>query len=398
MRRPTLLIAAALMLTLAAPVAAADEPVELPSEPMSAQDQAAIDAGIAAIMEAHPEVPAVYIGVWDPARGAYQQAYGLADVANGRPAAIEDHFRIGSISKTFGAAIILQLIDEGLLALDDTVADADPALAERFPGVADITIRDLLGMTSGIPDYMNVPDAAVAALTQKPDTQWDPKQLIGYGVDRGLAPVGTPGYSTTNYVILQEIAETITGKTIQALVKERLTDPLGMPDTAMPYNEDTTLPEPLARGYMSPACVAELVRDGAEPVPDDTDTTDWNASYGQIGGGMHSTLADLGTWAASMSGGSLLSDELAAARLEMHDANLGVFPYGLGIMQFASQYGHEGEAIGWEGWASHDPDSGVTAVLFTNTCSDSAVIFPVLAVLDPSTKPAVDEMMKMLGG
>ena len=44
------------------------------------------------------------------------------------------------------------------------------------------------------------------------------------------------------------------------------------------YNEGTTLPAPLARGYVSPDCVAELVADGAEPVPDDTDTTDWNAS------------------------------------------------------------------------------------------------------------------------
>jgi hypothetical protein len=51
---------------------------------------------------------------------------------------------------------------------------------------------------------------------------------------------------------------------------------------ALPYNEGTTIPETFARGYMSPACVAELVRDGAEPGPADTDTTNWNASYGQI--------------------------------------------------------------------------------------------------------------------
>ena len=341
-------------------------------------------------MEKHPEVPAFYVGLWSPERGVYQQAYGLADVANGRAASIDDHFRIGSVSKTFGAAVILQLVDEGLLALDDTVADADPALAEQFPDVADISIRDLLGMTSGIPDYMNVPDAAVAALTTAPDTQWDPKKLIGYGVERGLAPVGTPGYSTTGYVILQEIAETLTGQPIQELVKERLTDPLDMPDTALPYNDDTTLPEPFARGYMSPACVAELVRDGAEPVPDDTDTTDWNASYGQIGGSMHSDLDDLGIWAASMSGSSLLSDELAAERLQMHDAGLGPFSYGLGIMRpnegFGGQYGHEGEAIGWEGWAGHDPDTGESYVVFTNTCSDTGALFSALAVLDPGVQ------------
>jgi len=369
MRRLALFTTLTLALSVAVPAAAAD--VQLPTEPMSEEDRAAIDAGIEAIATEHPEIPAFYIGVWDPERGAYQQAYGLADVADERAAAIDDHFRIGSISKTFGAALILQLVDEGLLSLDDTVADADPALVERFPDVADIPIRDLLGMTSGIPDYMNVPDAAVAALAQATDTQWDPQELISFGAGAGLQPVGTPGYSTTNYIILQEIAETLTGQPIQELVKERLIDPLGMPDTALPYNEDTTLPEPRARGYMSPACVGELVADGAEPVPDGTDTTDWNASYGQIGGGMHSTVADLGTWAASMSGSSLLSDELAAQRIEMHDADLGVFTYGLGR-------------------AGHDPETGQTTVVFTNTCADSTALFEAVAVLDPSVQPLAD--------
>jgi D-alanyl-D-alanine carboxypeptidase len=388
MRRMILPAAVVLALSLSAPMAAAD--VQLPTEPMSAEDAAAIDAGIAAVMQQHPEIPAFYVGLWSPERGVYQQAYGLADVANERAASIEDHFRIGSISKTFGAAVILQLVDEGLLALDDTVADADPELAATFPEIATIPIRDLLGMTSGIADYMNVPDSAVAALTQAPDTQWDPEQLIRFGIDAGMQPVGTPGYSTTGYVILQEIAESLTGKPIQELVAERLTEPLGMTGTALPYNEDTTLPEPVARGYMSPACNAELERDGAEPVPDGLDLTDWNASYGQIGGSMHSDLDDLGTWAASMSGSSLLSDELAAERLELHDAGLQVFDYGLGIMRAGTQLGHEGEAIGWEGWAGHDPETGETVVVFTTTCSDSPALFSALAVLDPGMQQLAD--------
>ena len=377
-----------LALSMSTPLAAAD--VQLPSEPMAAEDVAAIDAGISAVMEQHPEIPAFYVGLWSPERGSYQQAYGLADVATGRAAGLDDHFRIGSISKTFGAAIILQLVDEGLLSLDDTVAEADPDLAATFPEVSDIPIRDLLGMTSGIPDYMDVPDAAVAALTQAPDTQWDAMELIRFGIDEGLRLVGTPGYSTTNYVILQQIAEALTGQPIQELVRERLTEPLGMPGTALPYNEDTTLPEPAAHGYMSPACNAELERDGAEPVPNGLDLTDWNASYGQIGGSMHSTLADMGTWAASMSGNSTLSDELASERLELHDAGLQVFDYGLGIMRAGTQLGHEGEAIGWEGWPGHDPATGETVVVFTTTCSDSPALFSALAVLDPGMQSLAD--------
>ena len=130
-----------------------------------------------------------------------------------------------------------------------------------------------------------------------------------------------------------------------------------------------------------------------------TDLTDWNASYGQIGGGMHSTLADLGTWAASMSGSSLLSDELAAERLEMHDGGLGIFTYGLGISQFVegfgNQYGHEGEAIGWEGWAGHDLATGESYVVFTNTCADTVPLLSAVAVLDASVQPLVDALVAL---
>ncbi len=382
--RVTLLTTTFLALTLAAPVAAAD--VELPSEPMSAEDTAAIDTDIAAVMEQHPEVPAIYIGVWDPERGVYQQAYGLADVAAGRPASIDDHFRIGSVSKTFMATVMLQLIDEGKLALADTVADVDPDLAERHPNLAGITIEQLLGMTSGIPDYMNVPDAAVAAHVQAPDTAWSSDQLIGFGADGEVEPPGTSGYSTTNYIALQEIAETLTGQTIQELIRERVTEPLGMADTALPPNEDTALPEPVAHGYMSQPCVGELLGDGADPVPPGTDLTDWNASYGQAGGGMHSTIGDLGIWAASMSGNALLSEEAVNARLRSETGGLDL-QYGLGIMKLGDLVGHEGEAIGWEGLVGQDPDSGLSAVVFTTTCSDLGVVAKALGAIDPVFAP-----------
>lgn len=388
MRRLPSLLGAALVLALAAPAAAATP--QLATTPMSAEDAAAIDAGIAAIMAKHPEVPAIYIGVWDPQRGIYQQAYGLADVAGRRAASLDDHFRIGSISKTFMAAVILQLVDEGTLRLTDTVADVDPDLATKHPTLAAITIEQLLGMTSGIPDYMNVPNAAVASLVTRPDTVWSADQLIGFGADGEVKAPGTGGYSTTNSIVLQVIAEKLTGKSIQDLIADRLTQPLGLSGTALPPNEDTTLPEPLAHWYFSPACVDELVADGATPVPAGTDTTDWNASYGQGGGGMHSTVGDLGAWAASMSGSSTLSDALAQTRLQFHDVALGPMQYGLGLIRFGNQVGHEGEAIGWEGWVGQDPATGLNAVVFTNTCADSAIIFQALGVIDPGFKPTAD--------
>ena len=118
-----------------------------------------------------------------------------------------------------------------------------------------------------------------------------------------------------------------------------------------------------------------------------------SASYGQSGGGMHSTVADLGTLAASMSGSALLSEGLADARLEFHDAALGPMQYGLGLLQFGNQVGHEGEAFGCgEGWAGQDPETGLSAVVFTNTCADTEVVFKALGVLDPAFAPTADEV------
>ena len=202
------------------------------------------------------------------------------------------------------------------------MAAVTPELAERFDAYADITIRQLLGMRSGVEDYMNVPDAAVAIIASENDTVFEPEQLVDFGIDAGVSEPGTPGYSTTNYILMQLMAEELTGESIQDLIAERLTEPLGMPDTALPPNEDTTLPAPQSRGYIFEACNQELVDDGAEPVEPGTDTTEWNASYGQSGGGMHSTIADLGVWAASLSGTELLigrgGGRTAGARRHRH--------------------------------------------------------------------------------
>lgn len=95
----------------------------------------------------------------------------------------------------------------------------------------------------------------------RPSLPWDneltfkPRELVAFGVAGDIEPPGAPGYSTTNYIVLQLIAETLTGQPIQALIAERLTGPLGMPGTALPPNEDTTLPAPVSRGYLSATCV-----------------------------------------------------------------------------------------------------------------------------------------------
>ena len=106
-----------------------------------------------------------------------------------------------------------------------------------------------------------------------PHDRVDRDQLIDAGIGKGLKPAGTGGYSTTNYILLQEVAEEITGTSLQDLIAKRITGPLGMANSALPPNEDTTLPEPAAHGYLNSNCIAEVEADGGNAT-EGQDTTD----------------------------------------------------------------------------------------------------------------------------
>lgn len=377
---------------MAAPVLGqADDPVALPAGEMDAAERDRIDAAIVDLLDRNPELPALYIGIWDPERGAYTAAYGTADLDSGRAASVEDHLRIGSISKTFTGAVVLQLVDEGLVELDATVEETAPELASRFPDVADRTVAQLLTMSSGIPDYANVPDGVVGGIAADPSRVWSADELVQIGIDGGLADPGTPGYSTTNYILLQEIAEDVTGTSLADLIAERLAGPLALEQTALPAADDVALPDPFARGYLTTACAEEIIEDGGTAAPGieaGADVTEWSHSWGQGGGGMYSTVEDLGTWAASMAGSSLLSPELAQERLDRAVAVEGVGDYGLGIIDFGGIYGHEGEIFGWEGVFFQEPVGGVSAVVAGNSCAINDVLLEAYAILNPAAAGA----------
>ncbi|MFM2437272.1 MAG: hypothetical protein RLZ55_78, partial [Actinomycetota bacterium] len=125
------------------------------SKPMSAADVAAMDAAAATSMAAaagQQGAPGMWIGVWDPTRGWHIGAYGSA-VEGGAKATDGDHSRIGSLTKTFTATAVLQQVAAGKMSLGDTIGAVLPDLAADYPAVAGVTVEQLLGMTSGIPDY-----------------------------------------------------------------------------------------------------------------------------------------------------------------------------------------------------------------------------------------------------
>lgn len=331
-------------------------------------DQSAIDAAAADFLDGQSAqgVTAFYVGIVDPDAGEFVSAYGDASV-DGPAATVDDSFRIGSVSKSATATVILQLVDSGDLSLDDTVAELTPELATTHPEIETVTVEQLLNMTSGISDYLNNVDVVAPDVVADPTKVWTADELIAAGIEAGVAEPGTAGYSSTNYIILQVIAETVTGSSLQDLIVETVSGPLGLDTLSLPSNEDTALPDPATHGYVDGACVDELAADGAAVEPG-TDTTDWNVSFTQGAGGMTSTIADLLGWASSGSGSSLLDDATAAQRAATPELLPEGVPYGLGIIDFGGWLGHSGEAIGWEALAIQNPETGAAIAVAGNGC------------------------------
>jgi D-alanyl-D-alanine carboxypeptidase len=125
-------------------------------------------------------------------------------VVDGAAATVDDHSRIGSVTKTFTAVAVLEQVEAGELNLADTIEDVLPDLAEQYPDLAAITVDQLLGMRSGIPDYANT-GIVIGPVVEDPTMVWTADEMIGAVMAAGgLQPPGTGGYSTTNYIILRD--------------------------------------------------------------------------------------------------------------------------------------------------------------------------------------------------
>lgn len=121
---------------------------------MSTADATVIDELARDALAENPDLPGLWIGVWDPAKGFYMQASGEA-VKGGAKATIDDHGRIGSVTKTFTAVAILEQVAAARLKLESRIGEVLPDLATRYPAIAGIRDDQLAGMRSGIQDYAN---------------------------------------------------------------------------------------------------------------------------------------------------------------------------------------------------------------------------------------------------
>ena len=212
------------------------------------------------------------------------------------------------------------------------VESAIPETAATFPPTAQITVEQLLNMTSGLPDYANPPASVAAQAAQDPTKVWTPNDLIAAALDAApVLPPGTPGYSTTNYTLLGWIIEQVTGEQLEEVITDVATQ-AGLTNTALRPGDQNNLPDPSSHGYFDEAALEELSSLGVEAEVG-TDVTDWSVSWAGGGGGMYSTLDDLFAWTATAMGTTLLPADLGEQRL-MFNTDLADdgFSYGLGII------------------------------------------------------------------
>ena len=279
---------------------------------------------------------------------------GLADKATGQPMQPQDKVRIGSITKTFVATVVLQLAAERRLSLNDSVQ-------KWLPGVitghgyhpAQITIRQLLQQTSGIQDYTSAPGFLTEANLAK---TWQPQQLVDIALRLG-PPVHGWLYSDTNYILLGMIIQKVTGRSPVTEISRRILVPLGLHDTSFPLTSKQ-IPAPYAHGYYGSLDVTNLV----------SPSIAWTA------GAMISTVDDVARFYRALLDGRLLPPaqqrELLATIPVNDTGELFAEHYGLGIysvqLSCGTAWGHDGGIIGFKTFAYTSPDGNRQAVIVYN--------------------------------
>src|SRR5215203_6231787 len=302
------------------------------------------------------DAPGVVAAVQTP-QYTWVQAQGVADRASGEPMTPEVHHRIGSVTKTFTATLLLKAADERLLSLDDPI----DKYVKGVPNGDEITLGQMSDMTSGIASYTE-DDQWVKEWSSDPTRVWKPQELAQVGIKE--SPLFDPGkewfYSNTNYVLLGLVLEKVTGKPIGDLYRQQIIEPLGLKNTSFPEPADSSIPEPHAQGY-----TLQGRSSGEKPI----DSTDWSASEAWAAGEMISTVEDLLVYGRALgTGEGLLSPEQQTKRLDslLPDPTKPGVTYGIGL---------EGDR-GWLGHAGGLP-GGFNTTLYYHPELDAVVVVKV---------------------
>lgn len=320
------------------------------------------------------------------------------------------HFRIASVTKTFTAAAIMLLQQQGKLNIDDLITanipgTNTPYVPYNIPYKDKITIKMILMHRAGIFDLSNenVPDTAathgkpyvgwnylgyVTTLNNDVEHQFTFDELFGFIVENNLynfePTYDTYLYSDTAYCLLGAIIERVSGKTFEAFIRDEFLQPNGLTNTTLPWKgDDRALPAPLVTGYTWENNTL-------------TDKTLSNMSPFVANGNIISTSHELALWAKRLFTGKTV---LTMDTVQMMMAGLPEKPgstskYGLGIDYKPSRgYGHNGAHEGYLTNMYYKPEQDIAYVIFTNVLGNSYDLLRVqMAFLDSVTNKIITEM------
>jgi D-alanyl-D-alanine carboxypeptidase len=310
-------------------------------------------------------IPGVSATILFPDGSTWVGVGGLADIKAGTPVTPDTAFAIGSISKTFLAVLVLDLVADGKLRLDDSARKYVPTLKiDRA-----ITIRQLLDHTSGLFDFFFKPGID-RALRADRSAVWTAARTLTYVGKPYFRPGAGWHYSNTNYLILGLIAERVGGASVASQLRERYLGPLGLSRTFYQVAEKPR--GAVANGYRFAGSKRTLppinLADGTRVTPFRSVVTAAGAA-----GSIASTSVDIAHWAHDVYSGAVLDPE--SFDLMVSDATATALlkarvPYGLGIQEVTvagfRTLGHSGRLLGSQGVVRYFPDLDLTIAVLTN--------------------------------
>jgi len=302
-----------------------------PQAPPPAALQERIDGLFASL--AGKDLPGAAVVVLKDGAVVHSRAYGLASIELGVPNTTRTKFRLASVSKSFTALAVLQLVEQGRVSLDDPLAKYVP----DFAGGERITIRHLLTHTAGLPDFMSFDEA------------------------KKLPPDSAPGerlnYSNIGYVTLGRVIEKVTGKSYENHLREAILAPLGMSDTGV--DRRSPLEMGRAAGYV-------VGPEGGLVNSESTDTSSDPAA-----GGLYSTAEDMSRWVQALVAGRIVSPATFGTMttpVTLSGGRKGVYGYGFMLVPYRGlrEVAHGGDISGFNTYFAIYPDARLAVVVLSN--------------------------------
>lgn len=323
-------------------------------------------------LQSKAEFPGVSVGVALADGRSFGVAVGFADPDTKTLLKATDRLLAGSVGKTFVAAVVLQLVEEGKIGLDDKLSKwlgKEPWFA-RLPNAADLTIRSLLNHTAGVPEYFSQ-QSFMTAIKADSHRAWKPEEMMAHLLDvKPLFAVGKGwAYSDSDYILVGMAAERASGKPLFGEIDRRLLKPFKLERTIA---SDKRVIADLVTGFAGPGnplgYTGKTIADGKLVV---------NPQFEYAGGGLASTPEDLARWAKALYEGKVFTKpDTLKAMLDGVDATSargggkGV-KYGLGVQiresEWGPSYGHGGWFPGYRTEVEYFPKHRVAVVVQFNT-------------------------------